>query len=132
MRAGDFSEVAAAYPTFKLFNPFSDRTGAAREQWADNMIPAQYLSPIAQAYMNQVYPAVNSTKDLNANLLLDDYTQLRKEFQKRDNLDLKVNYQMRPGAMVWGKVGYMKNKGSGNNFVLGFDNPSIGDTEGRS
>jgi hypothetical protein len=30
MRAGDFSEVAAAYPTFKLFNPFSDPTGAAR------------------------------------------------------------------------------------------------------
>ena len=27
MRAGDFSEVAAAYPTFKLFNPFSDRDG---------------------------------------------------------------------------------------------------------
>ena len=129
MRAGDFSEVAAAYPTFKLYNPYSDRTGAAREQWADNKIPAQYLSPIAQAYMNQVYPAVNSTKDLNANLLLDDYTQLRDETQKRDNLDLKINYQLRPGAMVWGKVGYMKNKGSGNNFVIGFDNPSVGDTK---
>ena len=24
MRAGDFSEVAAAYPAFKLFNPFSE------------------------------------------------------------------------------------------------------------
>ena len=43
MRAGDFSEVAAAYPTFKLFNPFSDRTGAAREQWTNNRIPTQYL-----------------------------------------------------------------------------------------
>ena len=48
MRAGDFSEVVAAYPTFKLFNPFSDMAGAAREQWANNMIPSQYLSPIAQ------------------------------------------------------------------------------------
>ena len=31
--------------------------------------------------------------------------------------------------MVWGKVGDMKNNGTGNNFVLGFDNPSIGDTK---
>ena len=30
--------------------------------------------------------------------------------------------------MVWGKVGYMNNTGTGNNFYLGFDNPSIGDT----
>jgi hypothetical protein len=129
MRAGDFSEVAAAYPSFKLFNPFSSRTGAGREQWTNNKIPSQYLSPIALAYMNKVYPAVNSTKDLNADLLLDDYTQVREEYQKRDNLDLKVNYQLRPGAMVWGKLGYMKNKGTGNNFVLGFDEPSIGDTK---
>jgi hypothetical protein len=40
-----------------------------------------------------------------------------------------VNYQLQPGAMVWGKLGYMKNEGTGNNFVIGFDNPSIGDTE---
>ena len=92
------------------------------------MIPAQYLSPIAQNAMTKFFPAVNSTKDLNANLLLDDYTQLREEYQKRDNLDLKINWQIKPTAMVWGKVGYMKNKGTGNNFVLGFDNPSIGDT----
>ena len=129
MRAGDFSEVVAAYPTFKLFTPFSDRTGAARERWTDNKIPSQYLSPTAQAFMNQVYPGVNSTRDLNANLLLDDYTQLREEYQKRDNLDLKINYQLRPNAMVWGKLGYMKNEGTGNNFVIGFDNPSLGDTK---
>ncbi len=129
MRAGDFSEVAAAYPTFKLFDPLSDRTGVSRQQWTNNKIPSQYLSPIAQAYMDLAYPAVNSTKDLNSDLLLNDYTQLRDEYQKRDNIDLKVNYQLRPSAMVWGKVGYMKNTGTGNNFVLGFDKPSIGDTK---
>src|SRR5512134_294031 len=48
MRAGDFSEVAAARTTFKLFNPFSDRTGANREQWTDNKMPSQYLSQISQ------------------------------------------------------------------------------------
>jgi hypothetical protein len=128
MRNGDFSEVAAAYPTFKLYNPFSDRTGANREQWTNNQIPAQLLSPIAQNYIKQIYPAVNSTRDLNGNLLLDDYTQLREEFQKRDNLDLKINWQVKPAATIWGKLGVMDNEGSGNNFILGFDNPSIGDT----
>ncbi len=127
MRAGDFSEVAAAYPTFKLYNPFSDRTGAAREQWTNNIVPAQYLSSIAQNVM-KFYPAVNSAKDLNSNLLFDDYEQLRQEFQKRDNLDLKINWQLKPTAMIWGKLGYMDNEGSGSEFYLGFDDPSVGDT----
>jgi hypothetical protein len=127
MRAGDFSEVAAAYPTFKLFNPFSDRTGAAREQWTNNVIPAQFLSAIAQNVM-RFYPAVNSTRDLNSNLLLDDYSQLRNEFQTRDNFDLKINWQIKPTATVWGKLGYMDNEGSGSEFYLGFDDPSIGNT----
>lgn len=127
MRAGDFSEVAAAYPAFRLFNPFSGTAGAGREQWTDNKIPAQFLSPIAQNVL-KFYPAVNRTDDLNTNLLLDDYTQLRNEYQKRDNVDLKLNWQIKPSAVLWGKVGYMKNKGSGNNFILGFDEPSIGNT----
>jgi hypothetical protein len=128
MRAGDFSEVAAAYPTFKLYNPFSDRTGAAREQWTNNIIPSQYLNSIALNAQSKFLPAVNSTKDLNSNLLLDDYTQLREEYQKRDNIDLKINWQLKPTAMIWGKLGYMKNKGTGQNFYLGFDDPSIGNT----
>jgi hypothetical protein len=128
MRAGDFSEVAAAYPAFKLFNPFSSGNGVGREQWTNNIIPGQYLSPIAQNLL-KFLPAVNSARDLNSNLLLDDYTQLRTEFQTRDNFDLKLNYQITPNATVWGKFGYMKNKGSGNNFYLGFDNPPSGDTK---
>ncbi len=127
MRAGDFSEVAAAYPTFKLFNPFSGTAGAGREQWTDNKIPSQFLSPIAQKVLD-FYPAVNRTDDLNTNLLLDDYTQLRTEFQTRDNVDLKINWQINPAAVLWGKLGYMENEGSGNNFILGFNDPSIGNT----
>jgi hypothetical protein len=30
--------------------------------------------------------------------------------------------------MVWGKLGYMKNKGSGSEFYLGFDDPAVGNT----
>jgi hypothetical protein len=68
--------------------------------------------------MDLAYPDVNSAKDLNSDLLLNDYTQLRDEYQKRDNLDLKVNYQLRPGAMVWGKLGYMTNKGTGTPYSI--------------
>jgi len=127
MRAGDFSEVVGAYPTFKLYNPFSDRTGAAREQWTNNIIPSQYISPIAMNVL-KYFPAVNSTKDLNGNLLFDDYVQQRDYKQERNNIDLKVNWQLKPTAMVWGKFGMMKNWGTGDNFILGFDNPSDGDT----
>jgi len=127
MRAGDFSEVPAVYPDFKLFNPFSGTNGVGREQWTNNVIPSNLISPIAVAAM-KFFPAVNSTRDLNSNLFLDDYSQLREEYQTRDNIDVKINWQIKPTAMVWGKFGYMKNKGSGNNFYLGFDNPSVGDT----
>ncbi len=127
MRAGDFSEVAAAYPTFKLFNPFTGLAGVGREQWTNNVIPSTLISPIALSVL-KYYPAVNSNKDLNSNLLLDDYTQLRNEYQKRDNIDLKINWQLKPTATIWGKLGYMKNKGSGAEFYLGFDDPSIGNT----
>jgi hypothetical protein len=55
MRAGDFSEVAAAYPAFKLFNPFTGAAGVGREQWTDNKIPAQYLSQITQNAMTKFF-----------------------------------------------------------------------------
>jgi hypothetical protein len=130
MRTGDFSEALAARSTFKLFNPYTGVNGVGREQWADNKIPAQYLSPIAQKLMADFFPAANSTKDLNSNGIvgLDDYSQLREEKQKRDNVDAKITWQRSASHQIWGKFGMMKNKGTGNNFYLGFDNPSVGDT----
>jgi len=128
MRAGDFSEVAAVIPTFKLFNPYTGTNGVGREQWTNNIVPAQYIGSIAQNIM-KYYPAVNSTKDLNSNLLLDDYSQLRNESQLRDNIDVKINWQIKPTATIWGKLGYMKNKGTGSGeYLLGFDTPANGNT----
>lgn len=127
MRQGNFSEVAAAYPAFRLFNPFTGAAGANRDPIANFIIPANLLSPIALNIL-KFYPAVNSTRDLNSNLLFDDYTQLREEFQQRDNFDVKINWQFKPTATVWGKLGYMDNQGSGSEFYLGFDSPSIGNT----
>lgn len=127
MRAGDFSEVAAKYPAFRLFNPFTGTAGTGRDEFANYTIPANLLSPIALNVL-KYFPAVNSDRDLNSNLLLDDYTQLREEYQNRDNFDVKLTWQRTPTHAIWGKFGMMDNEGSGNNFVLGFDNPSLGDT----
>ena len=128
MRAGDFSEVAAKYSAFKLFNPFTGTNGVGREQWTDNRIPSNLISPIALNVL-KYFPASNSAKDLNSNLIFgDDYTQVREYFQNRDNFDLKLTWQLKPTATIWGKFGMMDNEGSGDSFILGFDNPSIGDT----
>ena len=57
MRAGDFSEVAAKYSAFKLFNPFTGTNGVGREQWTDNKIPSQSDQP-DRAERAEVLPGV--------------------------------------------------------------------------
>jgi hypothetical protein len=129
MRAGDFSEVAAAYSSFKLFNPFtgSTSTGAGRTQWADNKIPSNLISPIAQSVL-QYYPAVNTSQDLNANGVLDDYVTQHTVAVDRNNYDLKLTWQRNSAHSVWTKFSMMRAKVT-DNFNLGWDNGSLGDTK---
>ena len=128
MRAGDFSEVAAAYPRFQLYDP---RTGAAdgsgRSPFSNYTIPGSLISPNSQGVM-QYYPAPNTSQDLNANGLLDDYVVTRNQYQHRDNYDVKLTYQRSPSHSIWGRFGMLDNEGTGNNFNLGWDKPSLGDT----
>ncbi len=129
MRAGDFSEVAAAYPRFQLYDP---RTGAAdgtgRSPFPNYAIPGSLISPNSQGVM-QYYPAPNTSQDLNANGLADDYVITRNQYQHRNNYDVKLTYQRTAAHSIWGKFGMLDNEGTGNNFVVGFDNPSLGDTK---
>jgi len=128
MRAGDFSEVAAAYSSFKLYNPFTGGAGGVgREQFPNYTIPANLISPQAVASLNYA-PLPNSTKDLNSNQIADDYVITRSQYQHRDNYDVKLTYQRNQSHSVWAKFGMLDNEGTGDNFILGFDNPSIGDT----
>lgn len=127
MRAGDFSEVAAAYANFRLNNPFTGGAGGAgRAPFANFVIPANLISPIAQAIM-RFYPAVNSTQDLNSNGLLDDYSQVRKVLVDRDNYDAKLTWQRSSSHSLWGKFATLDAEVV-DNFNLGFDNGSLGDT----
>jgi hypothetical protein len=129
MRAGDFSEVASAYSSFKLYNPFtgSQTTGIGRTQWADNKIPSSLISPIAQKIL-AYFPRVNSSSDLNSNSILDDYAQERTVKVDRNNYDLKLTWQRSASHSIWGKFSMMRAKVT-DNFNLGWDNGSLGDTK---
>src|SRR4051812_643771 len=49
MRNGDFSEVAAAYSGFRLYNPFTGAAnGAGRELFPNNSIPASMINGVAR------------------------------------------------------------------------------------
>ena len=73
MRAGDFSEVAAAYSSFRLYNPYTGGAGGVgREQFANYTIPANLISPQAKEVL-PYYPLPNTAQDLNSNQIADDY-----------------------------------------------------------
>lgn len=128
MRGGDFSEVAAAYPAFKLYNPNSGGAGGSgRTQFTDFKIPGNLISPIAQAVM-KFYPRVNSNLDLNSNSLLDDYVQPREVQVDRANYDTKISWQRSRSHSIWGKFSMLR-ANVVDNFSLGFDNGSLGNTK---
>jgi hypothetical protein len=67
MRNGDFREVAARYPAFGLYNPFTGGAGGVgSEQFPNYQIPSNMISSIARA-INDYYPAPNSSIDINGN-----------------------------------------------------------------
>ena len=127
MRAGDFGEVAAAYSAFRLYNPNTGGDGGTgRQQFANFRIPDNLISPIARGVMDY-YPRVNSDRDLNSNQLLDDFVQQREIQVDRPNYDTKVTYQRTSNHSIWGKFS-MLDAEVVDNFSLGFDNGSLGDT----
>jgi len=127
MRAGDFSEVSSVYSDFQLYNPYTGSGGVGRTPFANNVIPGNLISPIAQGVM-AFYPAPNTSQDLNSNGLADDYVITRNQYQHRDNLDAKLTWQRTPSHSIWAKFGMLNNEGTGDNFNLGFENPSLGNT----
>jgi len=127
MRAGDFSEVASAYPAFRLFNPFTGGAGGTgRDQFANFQIPNSMISSIAKSTM-AYYPAPNRPDDVDRNGLLDDYVQSRVVNVDRDNLDTKFTYQRTAAHSIWGKFS-MLNADVVDNYILGFDPGSLGHT----
>jgi hypothetical protein len=127
MRAGDFSEVAAAYPSFRLYNPYTGTTGGVgREQFSNFQIPANLLNATSQKVLAD-WPMPNSSTDVNRNGILDDIVIPRTVTNDRDNFDLKLTWQRNNTHSVWAKFG-MLDAEVVDNFILGFDEGSLGDT----
>jgi outer membrane receptor protein involved in Fe transport len=128
MRAGDFGEVFGANPNFALYNPFTGGAGGVgREQFPNAVIPANLISPIWRELLNR-YPTPNTTEDLNRNRLPDDYVIQRERTNDRDNFDLKLNWQRNDAHTIWLKGSMLRAKVI-DNFTLGFDQGSLGDTK---
>ena len=106
MRAGDFSEVAAAYPNFRLYDPLSSATPAGRTQFPGFAIPGARVSQIATHIINDLYP-MPTDQDLNSNQVLDDWVRQQVVRVDRANYDLKLTFQRSPSHSIWGKVSMM-------------------------
>jgi carboxypeptidase family protein/TonB-dependent receptor-like protein len=127
MRAGDFSEVSAVIPSFRLYNPNTGGAGGVgREQFPNNVIPANLISPVWNQLLN-FYPQPNTTQDLNRNGLPDDFVREQEVRNDRDNFDLKLSYQRSPAHSIWTKFAMLDAEVI-DNFSLGFDEGSLGDT----
>jgi hypothetical protein len=127
MRNGDFSEAAAANPGFVLYNPFTGGAGGVgRVPFANNTIPANLISPIWQKALTY-YPLPNAG-DLNRNGIADDFVQERTTSNDRDNFDTKLTFQRTPSHNIWAKFS-MLSANVVDNFSLGFDEGSLGDTK---
>ncbi|HMV48876.1 MAG TPA: TonB-dependent receptor [Blastocatellia bacterium] len=127
MRLGDFTEVLAVYPAFRLFDPATGAAGGTGRTEFGTQIPTARISPIARSVMN-LYPKVNQTRDVNGNLLLDDFVQQRQVQVDRGNYDGKLTWQRTKEHAIWGKFSTLR-ANVVDNFNLGFDEGSLGDTK---
>jgi hypothetical protein len=127
MRRGDFSEVGAGGYKFTLYDPSTGGAGGVgRQPFPNNQIPANRIDPAAQRIMAD-WPTPNSNLDLNSNGILDDYVRPITIKHDRDNFDLKLTYQRTNSHSIWGKFSMLDAEVI-DNFILGFDNGSLGDT----
>ena len=127
MRTGNFSEVAAAYPAFQLYNPYTGGAGGVgRQPFPNYTIPGNLLNPTSQSLLS-AWPTPNTQTDINRNGLADDYVIPRTVKNDRDNFDVKLTWQRTNSHSIWGKFSMLDAEVI-DNFILGFDNGSLGDT----
>jgi outer membrane receptor protein involved in Fe transport len=106
MRQGDFSEVLAVNPNFRLYDPTTgDASGANRAIFPGAVIPANRISDISKR-IQAMYPEPNApgtNSGLQNNL---DVPRFPKAI--RDNYDGKLNWNRNSSHQFWGKFSMMK------------------------
>ncbi|HEY8548526.1 MAG TPA: TonB-dependent receptor [Vicinamibacterales bacterium] len=126
MRNGDFSELAAINPNFRLYDPLTGNPdGTGREQFANNVIPADRISPIARQ-LNALYPMPNVPGTNNG--LQNNLQIARRPKADRDNYDLKINWNRSASHQIFGKFSLMDAQVA-DIFKLGIDDAGFGDTQ---
>lgn len=124
MRQGDFSEaINANNGSLQLiYDPLTGEIdGRGRQPFPGNVIPASRISPVAQK-INAFYPLPNRP-GTSSNYF--------KEFVstfKRNQYDLKLNWNRSPSHLIWGKLALMDATVS-NLQKLSFDGGGLGKTK---
>jgi outer membrane receptor protein involved in Fe transport len=125
MRNGDFSEVLALNPTFRIYDPATGiSTGAGRSFFPGAVIPADRISSISRQ-IQAMYPEPNNpgtNNGLQNNLFIP-----RNPKADRDNYDVKVNWNRTTAHQIWAKFSMME-ASVFDLFYLPFDAPGGGDT----
>ena len=99
-RRGDFS----AAPT-KVYDPATgDAAGNGRVQFANNQIPANRISPIAQALISKI-PLPNRT---DVALGVGNYQVDSYRDKNTDSFDVKINYAVNAGNQISGRFSYQR------------------------
>ena len=105
MRNGDFGEVLALFPNFRIYDPATGTaSGAERSFFPNAVIPADRVSEVARR-IQATYPAPNAAgtnNGLQNNLLVPRFPKAI-----RDNYDGKVNWNRSPAHQFWGKFSLM-------------------------
>jgi outer membrane receptor protein involved in Fe transport len=127
MRNGDFSEVLAFDPTFRIYDPRTGNptTGAGRDAFPGAVIPQDRIDSIAKK-VQDLYPAPNNPGTQNG--LANNYFAARLPEAYRDNYDLKINWNRTSAHQIWGKFSMM-DASVQDLFYLPFEEAGGGDTQ---
>ncbi len=125
MRNGDFGEVLAVNPNFRLYDPMTGNPdGTGRTAFANAMIPANRISDISRR-IQALYPEPNNAgtnSGLQNNLFVG-----RAPKAVRDNYDGKVNWNRNAAHQIWAKFSVM-DASVQDLFYLPLDGVGGGDT----
>jgi outer membrane receptor protein involved in Fe transport len=126
MRNGDFSEVLALFPNFRIYDPTTGDpvTGAGRTFFENGIIPANRISSISQK-IQKFFPMPNTAGTTGG--LANNVFIARSPKAIRDNFDVKVNWNRTPSHQFWAK-GSRMNADVNDLFYLGFDDAGGGHT----
>ena len=125
MRNGDFSEVLALNPNFRIYDPATGTSdGRNRTFFEGAVIPANRISDISKN-IQKSYPAPNNAGTNNG--LQNNLFIPRDPKADRDNYDVKVNWNRTSAHQIWGKFSMMQ-ASVFDLFYLGLDGAGGGDT----